>query len=165
MAKEDITDERLQALISMPKRVLNPRARTKIEGRHERVDFKVASIDGLHEFALYTRQSTKLKNSYSAGIRWLPRGEEALMLVRCNGSSHEHTNAIEREIIEFHCHVHVATERYLSASKRDEGFARPTNAYSDLDGALLHLIDMCNIMGFSEDTGPQTSLFDHGHEP
>lgn len=131
---------------------------------HERVDFKVVSVDGQHEFALYTRQSTRLKASFSAGIRWLPRGEEGVMLVRCNGSSHEHTNAMEREVIAFQCHVHVATERYLSASKRDEGYAVSTSAYNDLPGALLHLIDMCNIMGFNEDAGPQLDMFDHGHE-
>lgn len=165
MAKEDITDDRLRSLLALPKRVINPRARMKVEGRHERVDFKVISLDEQHEFALYTRQSTKLKSSFSAGLRWLPRGEESVMLVRCNGSSHEHRNVMEDEVIAFRCHIHMATERYLSTCKRDEGFAMGTDAYTDLPGALAHLVSVCNIIGFSDNLGLQPSSIHHGNEP
>ena len=139
---------------------MNPNAREKIEGRHVRIDYRAVSTDGRHEFAIFTRQSTRLSTSYSAGIRWLPAGSESVTLVRCNGSSHEHTNSIEGDKISYVCHVHVAMERYLSVNKRDEGFAEHTAAYADLSGAFLHLLELCNISGFDEIkvSGNQTRL-------
>ncbi|NPT58681.1 DUF6978 family protein [Paraburkholderia elongata] len=151
MAKEDLTEDRIHELMRIAKQVTNPRARQKVEGRHLRTDYHVVSMDGKHEFAMFTRQSTKLPTSYSAGIRWIPSGAESVMLVRCNGSSHEHTNSIEGDKMSYVCHVHVATERYLSVNKRDEGFAEHTAAYTDLGGAFLHLLEICNISGFDED--------------
>jgi hypothetical protein len=149
MAKEDLNDARLHELIVMSKRVTNPGARERVEGRHLRTDYRVLSADGRHEFALFTRQSTRLRTSYSAGLRWLRHGRESVMLVRCNGASHEHTNAIEGDRISFRCHIHLATGRYLSTNRSEEGFAQATRAYSDLAGALLHLVEMCNIVGFA----------------
>jgi len=69
------------------------------------------------------------------------------MLMRCNGSSHEHGNQIEGTKISFVCHVHIATERYLSVGKRDEGFAKPTAGYNSAIGALRRLVESCNIEG------------------
>ena len=50
---------------------------------------------------------------------------------------------------EFVCHVHQATERYLAAGKKDEGFASPTQDYKTLSGALHSLVKRCNISGLS----------------
>jgi hypothetical protein len=151
MAKEHLTDARLDALIRMEKKVTNPQAKQKTEGRHLRTDYRVVSRDSKHEFALYTRQSTRLRTSYSAGLRWLPRDSEGVMLMRCNGPSHEHANVLEGDKISFKCHVHIARERYLSGNKRDEAYAEATDEYEDLSGALLHLIKACNISGLAVD--------------
>jgi hypothetical protein len=153
MEKEHLTDLRLGELIRMEKKVTNPHARQKTEGRHLRTDYRVVSRDSKHEFALYTRQSTRLRTSFSAGLRWLPRDSEGVMLMRCNGPSHEHTNALEGDKISFKCHVHVATERYLAGNKRDEAYAEATEEYEDLSGALLHLVKTCNISGLAVDEG------------
>lgn len=158
MAKEDLTDARLSELIGMAKRVANPGARERAEGRHLRTDYRVVSVEGNHEFSLFTRQSTRLHASYSAGLRWLRRGRESVMLVRCNGPSHEHTNAFEGDKISFGCHIHIATARYLCANRSEEGFAEPTRAYINLAGALLHLAEMCNIGGFDAGNDPQIKL-------
>ncbi len=117
MSKEHLTDVRIDELIRMEKKVTNPHARQKTVGRHLRTDYRVVSRDHRHEFSLYTRQSTRLRTSYSADLRWLPGDSEGVTLMRCNGSSHEHTNAFEGDKISFKCHVHVATERYLCANK------------------------------------------------
>lgn len=152
MAKEDLTEDRLRHLIRLDKRVVNPNAKQRPEGRHLRTDYRVVSVEGGVEFAMFTRQSSRLATSYSAGLRWLPPGEESVMLVRCNGSSHEHTNSIEGDKLSFVCHVHTATERYLSINKRDEGYAEYASAYSDLPGALLHLLEICNVTGFGAES-------------
>jgi len=158
MAKEDLTEDRLRQLIRLDKRVVNPNAKEKPEGRHLRTDYRVVSIDGEYEFAMFTRQSARLATSYSAGIRWLPAGAESVMLVRCNGSSHEHTNSIEGDKLSFVCHVHTATERYLAINKRDEGYAEHAAAYTDLQGAFLHLLELCNITGFGGESESDNQL-------
>ncbi|QBQ96072.1 DUF6978 family protein [Paraburkholderia pallida] len=156
MAKEDLTDARLSELIGMAKRVANPGARERVEGRHLRIDYRVVSVEGSHEFSLFTRQSTRLRASYSAGLRWLRQGRESVMLVRCNGPSHEHTNALEGDKISFGCHIHIATAHYLCANRSEEGFAEPTRAYANLAGALSHLVEMCNIRGFGAGNDPHS---------
>ena len=59
MGIETLTDERIAQLLACPKRVENPQAREKQEGKHLRRDFRVVSDGGEHRFALFTRQSTR----------------------------------------------------------------------------------------------------------
>ena len=147
MASEILTDEQIAVLLQLPKRVENSNARARDEGKHTRRDFRVISSDGSHEFALFTRQSMLLPQSFSAGLRWLAKSGESVMLMRCNGSDHPHSNSIERERFEFTCHIHQATERYLAAGKKDEGYAQTTKEYRTLEGALHHVVQQCKITG------------------
>lgn len=83
------------------------------------------------------------------------------MLMRCNGSSHEHGNQLEGNKISFGCHVHIATERYLSIGKRDEGFAEAVAGYNNVIGALRHLVGLCNIEGLDpRDNGSSQLAFE-----
>lgn len=85
MTTEILTDEQIDSLLEIPKRIENPGAKTRTEGKHTRRDFRVKSVDDKHEFALFVRQSTLLPDSFSAGLRWLSQSGEAIMLVRFNG--------------------------------------------------------------------------------
>lgn len=147
MASETLTEEQIAALLAMPKRVENPNTKTKIEGKHSRRDFRAFNTDGSHEFALFTRQSLLLPDGFSAGLRWLAKSGESIILMRCNGSDHPHTNSIERDKFEPVYHIHLATERYLAVGKKIEGYAQPTREYRTLDGALHHIVKLCNIAG------------------
>ena len=84
------------------------------------------------------------------------------MLIRCNGSDHLHPNVLEQELIEFRCHVHVASERYIQANRKAEGFAQASEVYRTLGGALHHLVQQAHIQGLkTEPDGPQqTGLFE-----
>ena len=64
MGIETLTDERIAQLIECPKRVENPQAREKQEGKHIRRDFRIVSDDGEHRFALFTRQSIKIAEGW-----------------------------------------------------------------------------------------------------
>lgn len=149
MSIEALNQAEIDALIACPKRVTNPSSRPKTEGKHIRHDYQVASLDGRHEFVLFTRQSTMIVESFSAGLRWRSKTGEEVILMRCNGADHSHRNSIERNRFELRRHVHRATERYLAAGRKVESFAEVTDDYQTLDGALHHLLKLTSISGLN----------------
>lgn len=158
MGLETLTDEQIQTFLACAKRVLNPASKTRQDGKHMRRDFRVSSLDGQHEFVLFTRQSTLIDESFSAGLRWMSKTGEEPILLRCNGADHPHGNAIERTRFGAACHVHRATERYIALGKKTESYAEVNSAYSTLEGALHYLVQQANITGLA--TQPdQPSLF------
>ena len=161
MGIEILTDDKIAQLLSAPKRVENPQARERSEGKHIRRDYRVISDDGEHRFALFTRQSTRISDGFSVGLLWHAKTGEDVMLLRCNGSDHPHPNALERERIEFQFHVHLATERYIHANRKSEGYAEQTRDYHSLAGALHHLVRRANVQGLKTepDGAHQTGLF------
>ena len=159
MASDTLTDEQIVALLEMPKQVDNPNAKARTEGRHSRRDFRVISADGAQEFALFTRQNLLLPHGFSAGLRWLAKSGESVMLMRCNGSDHPHSNSVEHDRFESVCHIHQATERYLTAGKKSEGYAQPTKEYRTLNGALHHTVRQCNIAGLKTEPD-ESDLFE-----
>lgn len=152
MASDTLTDEQIATLLEMPKRIENPNAKVRGEGRHLRRDFRVVSTDGTHEYALFTRQNLLLPHGFSAGLRWLAKSGESIMLMRCNGADHPHTNSVEYERFDSTCHIHLATERYLAVGKKSEGYAQPTREYRTLNGALHHIVRQCNIAGLKTES-------------
>ena len=158
MSIEALNQAEIDELIACPKRVTNPSSRPKTEGKHIRHDYQVASVDGRHEFVIFTRQSTMIAESFSAGLRWRSKTGEEVILMRCNGADHPHNNSLERSRFEFRCHVHQATERYLASGRKVDSFAEVTDAYRTLGGALHHLLKLTSISGLN--TGPdETDMF------
>jgi hypothetical protein len=158
MSLVTLTDAQIQDLVSCSKRVENPRSKVRREGKHERRDYRVLSDDGRYEFVLFTRQSTVISDSFTAGLRWKSKTGEEVILMRCNGSDHPHGNAIERNEFGAQTHVHHATERYIVAGKKPESFAQPTENYTNLVGALQELVRLANIAGL-ETKPDQPDLF------
>ncbi|HEY3863039.1 MAG TPA: hypothetical protein VGO59_14250 [Verrucomicrobiae bacterium] len=149
MAFESLTDSRIQGLLRMPKRVANPTSRTVADANHDRRDYVVESSDGTERFKLFVRQNKTLTDDFSCGLQWFPAGGDSLILVRYNGSSHEHPNRLEGTKMSFVCHIHQATERYLQANLKPEGFAEAETAkYRTCEGALHQLVADCKISGF-----------------
>lgn len=142
-----LTDAQIQEFLACRKRVENPGSKARTEGKHVRRDFRVISEDGRHEFVLFTRQSTVIEDSFSAGIRWRSKTGEEVILARCNGSDHPHGNAFERDEFGAQAHIHMATERYIVAGRKAETFALPTAKYVTLAGALHELVRLASISG------------------
>lgn len=58
-------------------------------------------------------------------------------------------------------HVHLATERYIHANRKSEGYAEATRVYRTLAGALNHLVQRANVQGLKTepDGAQQAGLF------
>jgi hypothetical protein len=147
MAFESLTDERIEQLLRMPKRITNPTARNVTDANHDKREYLVESEDGAERFRLFVRQNKTVLDDFSCGLQWLPAGGENLILARYNGSSHGHPNHLEGTRVDFVCHIHTATERYLQANLKPEGFAQAANSYQTCNGALNRLLSDCNIVG------------------
>lgn len=146
MGIESITDQRIRELLTVSKRVTNPNVREIDKGSHRQKNYKVKGING-EKFSLYLRQSKLVEDDFSCGLSLQMVSGETLTLVRYNGSSHPHPNRLENTNVDFTCHIHTATERYISANLKPEGFAETTDRYSTLNGALHQLLTDCNITG------------------
>ncbi len=152
MAFESLTDERIGHLLAMPKRVTNPTARNVVDANHEKREYVAESMDATERFRLFVRQNKTVADDFSCGLQWLPAGGESLILARYNGSSHAHPNRLEGSRVEYLCHIHTATERYIQANLKPEGFAEQTGMYQTCNGALHQLLHDCHIVGL--DTKP-----------
>lgn len=81
MAFESLTDGKIQELLRMQKRVINPAARNVADANHEKRDYIVESADGTERFRLFVRQNKTINEDFSCGLQWLPPGGESLILV------------------------------------------------------------------------------------
>ena len=165
MAFESITDQKIKELLVCNKRLINPNVRSKIKDGHEQYNYKVTALDGSeHGFEIYKRQNMRegMEDDFSCGINYLTSNGESLTLKRYNGPNHNHSNQLEKVKTGYGCHIHIATEKYIKANKKTEGFAELTNRYNTVNGALHCLVADCNIIGIqtSADTTNQTKLFE-----
>jgi hypothetical protein len=112
---------------------------------HKRKDFDVSAKSG-HEFVIALRQSSLNVMDFSAILGYKAPGLFTVFrLRRYNGSSHRHTNALEKQTIDGF-HVHTATERYQKAGGfKEDHFAELTTRYSNLVTAIECLLNECGF--------------------
>jgi hypothetical protein len=164
MAFESLTDDKISNLLNCPKHLTNPQARSKNKDGHEQVNYKVNATDGSdHKFEVYKRQNLRygMEDDFSCGISWVAPNGEALTLKRYNGPNHDHPNHLEKSTLGFHCHIHIATEKYIKENRKPEGFAEITNRYNSVEGALHCLVVDCKISGIqtAPDDSSQLKIF------
>lgn len=164
MAFESITDEKIKELLAMAKQVTNANTRQKAKPGHTQRNYHVKSTDGSDfTFELFVRQNTNpgMEDDFSAGLSWLAPNGEPLILCRYNGGSHGHPNHLEKTTLPRAAHIHKASERYVRAGKKAEGFAETTERYTTADGALHCLVKDNNITGIrtTPDDTAQINLF------
>lgn len=165
MAFESLTDDRITYLLKCPKHLTNPQARIKIKDGHQQQNYQAIATDNSgNKFEIYKRQNLRegMQDDFSCGISWLAPNGETFTLKRYNGPNHNHPNHLEKETLGYKCHIHVATERYIKANRKAEGFAFVTEDYITVEGALHCLIKDCNITGIltTPDDTSQKKLFD-----
>ena len=141
------SDDELEALRSMRKRVTNPGARWVTKPGHRQRNFKLTGVDDYTvRFEVYQRQNESEGNDFSCGIAYIPTGGRRLTLARYNGPSHVHGD------IAYRPHVHRATASAIAAGKKPEYEAAETDLFATLDGAFACLIRDLHLEGI---TAPQ----------
>ena len=153
-----LTEKEIASMVSEPKQAsadLRNISKIKTKHGHKEMHFNALG-DSQNEFRIILRQSNVnyLDFSIILAVR-LPQSTKIFRLLRYNGKSHQHTNHIESEKF-FDYHIHYATERYQNSGAREDTFAKPTNRYNDIYGAIGCLVIDANIVNLS---GPQRMLF------
>ena len=97
---------------------------------------RVASDDGSREFSVFMRQNTDFPENFSIGLVYLPRDEDRIILLRCNGPHDAHVNDFQNPIPHFRHHIHRASEEAIAAGWPAERFAGITEEYASYEGAL-----------------------------
>ncbi len=153
-----ISDQEIEALIKERKALPNNWGSqfTKRMNRGNKEHILTITGDAGNRFKIIVKINEFDKTSFSVilGVN-VPSPKKFLRLNRYNGCNHEHTNGIEGELITGF-HIHTATERYQQIGKREDVYAKMTNRYSDVNGALQCLLSDAN---FEEPSGVQISLF------
>ena len=143
-----LTDFEITQLLEVAKPVpADFRSKLKLRPKrgHVERDLEVKGEEG-SRFKLILRNSLSNPLAFSAILTYqLPQSNQFFRLRRYNGKAHEHTNVIERQTF-YEAHIHEATERYQELGGKEDGYARPTGRFVDLDGAVDCLIEDCNLV-------------------
>ena len=152
------TDDQIDALVQERKPLpANWRDRTRMKAKrgHDEQHLDLTGEAGTG-FRLMLRQNRINGLDFSVILAVLvPQSTQVFRLRRYNGRSHQHTNAIENERF-YDFHIHLATERYQAIGAREDAYARPTDRYGDVHGALDCLFADAN---FSVPPKAQGDLF------
>lgn len=128
--------------------------------QHRKAALELATEAG-NRYRIMLRQNVIDQFNFSAILAYLlPGTNQVFRLRRYNGNNHEHTNAIEGELIAGF-HIHQATERYQAAGFDEDGFAVQASGYESLYSALAQLLKDCSCIPPDEGDG-QSPLFPGG---
>ena len=153
MTSKLYSDEDLDELRSMQKRVTNPGARWVPKPGHRQRNFKVdGQGDEAARFEVYQRQNESDEEDFSCGIAYIPPGGRRLTLGRYNGPSHLHGD------IAYRPHIHRATASAIAAGRKPEAEAHETDRFTSLDGAFSCLIEDFRLQGITAPAPDQPRL-------
>ncbi len=150
---EEPTDNELEQLRIMEKRVANPKAQWKDKPGHRQRNFLLDGDD--YRFEIYMRQNMNDTKDFSCGLDVIKPDGTKLTLCRYNGSSHKHGK------IPFRCHIHKATNEAIMKGWKPESHADETNRYRTLGGALYCLVNDCGISGLSNLNPDEPDMFEN----
>lgn len=140
-----ITDMEIKKWLASPKTIVEKETMQMKNGMKKR---NIKLKDNKNNFyQIYLRQNIQNKNDFSCGLSLELENKTYFTLVRCNGNSHIHTNSLEKEKLEYCFHIHLATEKYIKAGKKADGFAEKTDEYDTIEKACQFLLKKCNIGG------------------
>jgi hypothetical protein len=142
-----VDDASIQARLAEAKPAIDPAGLTPKKPKRGHLEAqKQVEGSGGSKFRVIVRQNQLDVQDFSVILGWeMPSLMHLFKLRRCNGRSHEHRNPLEQNEVFFDFHVHTATERYQVGGYSEEHYAQPTGAYTDLHGAIRHLLEICGF--------------------
>lgn len=147
MSDVRLSDIEIDRLVAEPKPTVDPDdlVPTLVKLKNRRGMLEVEGRSGSN-FKVLVRQRENNPLDFSVVLGYqLPGSTRVFRLRRFNGFSHQHTNPLEAESF-YAFHVHQATERYqVLAGHHEEHYAKPTDAYVDLAGAVDHMLATCGF--------------------
>lgn len=150
-----LSDARIGTLIGESKPTVEPAALipTLTKGQQRERQQSVTGADG-SRFRVIVRQAILDPSDFSVILCYEPVESTGLFrLRRHNGNSHDHPNRLEGEMIRGF-HVHLATERYQIAGYAEDAYAEVTHSYTDLAGAIHHMLQAANFAAPDQTTLP-----------
>ena len=144
-----LDDNKITSLISLNKIISaaeyeDLKDLSRVKGKHRESHISLKSSDG-SDFVIKVRQNTINPLDFTVIFGYvMPNTNTVFRLKRFNGKYHEHRNKIEGDLF-YDFHVHSATERYQDQGLKEDAFAEVTSEYSDLDSAIEHMLNTCNI--------------------
>jgi hypothetical protein len=141
----DLSDPEIARLVALRK-VLPTDFRSRVQMKpkpgHKERDLTVAAEDG-STFRLMLRQSLKNPLDFSVIVAYqMSKTNRLFRLRRYNGRFTQHTNRLENETF-YDFHIHEATARYQDSGMAEDTFARPTDRFGDLQGAIECVLQDC----------------------
>ena len=120
---------------------------TKIKVRRGHIHKRISLLgDNGNEFQLILRRSSLSHLDFSVILAvCIPQSNQVFRLRRYNGSSHRHTNRIEKTKFKGF-HIHYATERYQNLAAQEDGFAEQTDQYCNFNDAIQCALKDANIL-------------------
>ena len=155
--KDILSDQKIAALIKERKVPDNKRSKFR-KTAHRGNNLYRLNVTGEegNKFRVTVRVSISNKLNFSVILSVkVPPPKKFFRLKRYNGDYHLHTNTIEDEEVNGF-HIHTATERYQIDGPREEAYAKPTERYTDVNGALECLFADAN---FEDPNALQDTLF------
>ena len=145
------TDEQIEEFCKESKPLPENYYTVLIDNLRTRDAFKRSSLIVMgvsgNEYGIHIRKSKE--NPLDFSVIFLIKNKIVtgdFILRRYNGKSHQHTNNLEGEKFR-DFHIHYATERYQQlGSTKPEKYARITDRYSDIVGALDCLLEDCGFI-------------------
>ena len=161
-----LDDDEIGDLIGVPKTLARGRTNwpsLRSKRGHVEAHVEYAGADG-SEFKVVLRRSSYNPLAFSVVLMVrAPDSNRWFRLRRYNGNNHEHKNLIERNrICDFH--IHTATERYQRRGMREDGYAEPTDRFSDYDSAVRCLAEDTALELATADDPSQLGLFSGGKD-
>jgi hypothetical protein len=143
-----VNDTEIARLISLPKKITEaPSKAWKEDSFQRRKDFCLESADnGGERFRAFARQSTAFPENFSIGLEFEPQdGQDAIILIRCNGAHGDFNGKSNPEHPHFHHHVHRASSRAIDRGERAEKYAERTDQFADVKQAMRFFLEAVNV--------------------
>lgn len=145
-----LTDAQIESYLNEKKTISTSRfkaIRWKEKEGHRQKNMDLDQTHPDYSFQIFERQSRYNQLDFSVGIYLkFATSNEKIILLRCNGNSHDHPNRLEGQMINRKFHIHKATQRYMKRGiDKPESFAEETTEYSDIGGAFEYLCRESNI--------------------